>query len=223
MFALSLQTLRNSLAFYAGGVQPQVVAFTSALPGEGKTFLAAFYAQSLAGSGKKVLLVDGDLRQSRLTELLDIKLDGAIDHASADATDLDLDRCVYRVEKGHFDVLLLAKGMANPQTLLGSPAFSRLIDKARNRYDFIIFDTPPIAAVDDALPLAKLADATVLVIRWGQTPQDVVRGTIRRLSLGGGRVTGAVLNAVDMADYQSSSRDLEAFRPLRSSYIRHER
>ncbi len=223
VFALSLQTLRNSLAFYAGGIQPQVVAFTSALPGEGKTFLAAFYAQSLAESGMKVLLVDGDLRQSRLTELLNIKLDEGIDHVPADSADLNLDQCVYRVEKGHFDVLLLARGMANPQTMLGSPAFSRLIDKARGRYDFIIFDTPPIAAVDDALPLAKLADATVLIIRWGQTSHDVVRGTIKRLSLGGGRVTGAVLNAVDMAEYQSSSRDLEAFRPLRSSYIRHER
>ena len=223
VFALSLQTLRNSLNIYSNGTPPKVVTFTSALPGEGKTLLSAFYAQSLAFIGFKVLLIDADMRQSRLRSLLKSNLSVGLEDLLAGKSGLTLAQCVHSVDRGLFDALLSARSVANPQALLSSPAFSALLDQARELYDFIIIDTPPIAAVDDALPVAKLADATALVIRWGCTPHDVVRAAVRRLDLAGGRVTGAVLNAVEMGEYQASSHDLEAYRPLRSSYIRHER
>ncbi len=222
VFALSLQTLRNSLSIYSSGIQPQVVAFTSALPGEGKTTLAAYFAQSLAMPGFKVLVIDGDLRHSRLQQTLKLSSKPGLQELIEDEN-LSLAQCVRPVERGLFDVLMAAQPVANPQSLLNSPGFTRLLDKARGAYDFIVIDTPPVAAVDDALPIAKLADATVLVIRWCRTPHDVVRAAARRLDLAGGRVTGAVLNAVDMSEYQASSHDLEAYRPLRSAYIQHER
>ncbi len=221
VFALSLQTLRNSLAFHAGGGQPQAIAFTSALPGEGKTFLAAFYARSLASAGLRVLLIDADLRQSGLAHMFKVKPDVGVESALAGSAGLK--DCIRRITGFNFDVLLSETGYENPQDLLGSAAFTRLIDQARTLYDAIIIDTPPIAAVDDALPVAKATDATVLVVRWGETPHEVIRGAVKRLQLGGGRVTGAVLNAVDMGEYQSSSQDLEAYRPLRSSYITYQR
>ncbi len=223
VFALSLQTLRNSLSIYSNGTQPKVVAFTSALPGEGKTLLSAFYAQSLAFIGFKVLLIDTDMRQSRLRAMLKASVSLGLEDLLGGKPGLTLAQCVHKVDRGLFDALISARSVANPQALLSSPAFATLVEQAREAYDFVIIDTPPIAAVDDALPVAKLADATAIVIRWGSTPHDVVRAAVRRLDLAGGRVTGAVLNAVDMGEYQASSHDLEAYRPLRSSYIRHER
>jgi succinoglycan biosynthesis transport protein ExoP len=219
--ALSLQTLRNSLSFHAGGRPPQAVAFTSALPGEGKTFLSVSYAQSLAMAGQRVLLIDADMRQSGLTQLFSVNPAVGIQSALLGTTGLA--DCVRRVAGLNFDILLSEKRLENPQDLLNSPAFAHLLHQARAAYDFIVFDTPPIAAVDDALPVAKIADATVLVIRWSRTSHDVVRAAVRRLHLGGVDIMGAVLNAVDMTEYQSSSQDLEAYRPLRSTYIVHQR
>ena len=218
--ALSLQTLRNSLAFHAGGRPPQTVAFTSALPGEGKTFLSASYAHSLAMAGHRVLLIDADMRQSGLAALF--KVMPAVGIQSALLGQISLAECVRRVAGLKFDILVSEQRLENPQDLLQSPAFAQLLQKVRAAYDFIVFDTPPIAAVDDALPVVKVADATVLVIRWSRTPHDVVRAAVRRLHLGGANIMGAVLNAVDMSEYQSSSQDLEAYRPLRSTYIVHQ-
>ncbi len=222
VFALSLQTLRNSLGIYSSGIQPQVVTFTSALPGEGKTTLAAYYAQSLAFPGFKVLLIDGDMRQSRLRDTLKLNGKKGLKELIEDES-LTLSQCVQHVDRGFFDVLSATESVANPQTLLNSTGFTRLVDRARGSYDFIIIDTPPVAAVDDALPIARLSDATVLVIRWCSTPHDVVRGVARRLDLAGARVTGAVLNGVDMSEYKSVSHDLDAYRPIRSSYLRYGR
>ena len=220
VFALSLQTLRNSLSLYSSGIQPQVITFTSALPGEGKTTLAAYYAQSLAVPGFKVLLIDCDLRQSRLRQAL--QLQGRLGLKEIIEDDqLSLSDCVQPVERGLFDVLMVSQPVSNPQTLLSSPGFTRVIDKARGSYDFVVIDTPPVAAVDDALPVAKLSDATVLVIRWCSTPHDVVRGVARRLDLAGARVTGAVLNGVDMSEYKAVSHDLDAYRPVRAFYLRY--
>ena len=220
VFALSLQTLRNSLSIYSNGVQPQVVTFTSALPGEGKTTLAAYYAQSLAVPGFKVLLIDGDLRQSRLRQALAVGGTHGLKEL-IDDDQLSLAQCVQPHKRGLFDVLAVTQTVANPQNLLNATGFARVVDKARASYDFVIIDTPPVAAVDDALPAAKLSDATVLVIRWCSTPHDLVRGVARRLDLAGARVTGAVLNGVDMKEYKAVSHDLDAYRPVRSFYLQY--
>ena len=219
VFALSLQTLRNSLSIYSSGIQPKVVTFTSALPGEGKTTLAAYYAQSLAVPGYKVLLIDCDLRQSGLRKSLALHGRRGLKDLMMNES-LSLTQCVEPVEQGLFDILALTEPVRNPQTVLSSPKFSRVIDKARASYDFVVIDTPPVAAVDDALPVAKLSDATVLVIRWCSTPHDVVRGVARRLNLAGARVTGVVLNGVDMSEYKAVSHDLDAYRPVRA-YLRY--
>ncbi len=219
VFSLSLQTLCNSLAFYAGGSQPRTVTVTSALPGEGKTFIALYYAQALASSGLRVLIIDGDLRQSCLAERLKMRFEAGLEAVLTGSAPLA--EAVCTVPGLSVDALFSSRLLVNPQRVLSSSAISKLLDEATRLYDVIVIDTPPIAAVDDALPIAKVCEATLLVMRWGCTPYDVVRASVRRLHIGGAKVTGAVLNDVNMAEYQSSSLDLEAYRPLYSNYIKY--
>lgn len=213
--AASYQTLRNSIWFRCGTRPPKVILFTSALPGDGKTTVAAFFARSLALNGKRVLLVDADLRRSGLGRSL--RLTPRTGIVSCLRQTRTLQESAIRDPELGLDVLAVERGASDPDNLLAKDRFEYMLDEARRAYDVVVVDTPPIAAVDDALPIVSLADVTVMVVRWGRTPHQVIRATLRRLHLAGANVLGAVLNANDPAKHKSNSRDLEAYRPLSGS------
>jgi polysaccharide biosynthesis transport protein len=213
--AASYQTLRNSIWFRCGTRPPKVILFTSALPGDGKTTVAAFFARSLALNGKRVLLVDTDLRRSGLGRTL--RLSPRVGIVSCLRQTRTLQESVIRDPELGLDLLAVERGTADPANLLAKERFEYMLDEARRLYDVVIIDTPPIAAVDDALPIVSLADVTVMVVRWGRTPYQVIRATLRRLHLAGANVLGAALNATDPAKHRSNSRDLESYRPQSGS------
>jgi len=213
--AASYQTLRNSIWFRCLDQQPRVIVFTSGLPGDGKTTVSAFFARSLAISGKRVLLIDTDLRRSGLGRAL--HMTPTVGLLACLRGSLPLEQAVTQSEELGLDVLGVERGLADPHNLLNLERIRDLLTEARRLYDVVVIDTPPIAAVDDALPVAALADATVLVVRWGKTPHQVIRATLRRLGLAGANVLGVALNATDPAKHASNLRDLEAYRPTKGS------
>lgn len=206
----SLQTLRNSIFFRCQMEGPHVVVFTSAMANDGKSFVSILFAQSVAASGKRVLLVDGDLRRGSLTRRLGIS--GHAGLASALRQSAPLSSCiVYNVEDG-YDVLSCDAGHRTPEALLGVERIKALLAEVRCLYDVVVIDTPPLAAVDDALSFAAAADATVLVIRWANTQVTILQGALGRLRLTNAHVVGAVLNAAKRSG--KPSRDLESYRLL---------
>jgi succinoglycan biosynthesis transport protein ExoP len=215
--AASLQTLQNSVAFHSADRPTKVIAVTSAMPGDGKTTVTALFARSLALAGKSVLLIDADLRRNGMTRLLRMAPQGGIVSQLQKTRSLR-ESIVTDAELG-LDVLAVERTSNNPDRLLNPSHVQSLLDEARGLYDVIVIDTPPLAAVDDALAVAAHADATIMVVRWGRTPHHTIRAAVQRLRLAGAHVVGAVLNATDPRKHRSGARDLEAYRPLAGSYF----
>ena len=212
----SLQTLRNSIAFRTAGQQPRVFLFTSALEGEGKTTVSVYFSRSMVTAGHRVLLIDADLRHPRVSPLL--RLSPKVGIVGLLEGERTLEESVTRSARLELDVLGVERQASNPHDLLHS-RIDAVLEEARKHYDVIVIDTPPVAAVDDALAVVRSADATVLVVRWARTPHEVVSGAVRRLHLAGARMAGAVLNAADMSKYRSSYGDIEAYRVQSQPYF----
>ncbi len=179
-----------------GGDRPKVVMVTSAVPEEGKSVFAANWARNAALAGWQVLLIECDFGHPTLGRLLscnggtglgDILFGKLIGGGKTTARQIS----------AKLDVIVAGDCTGDPQELLASSAMSALIESSRANYDLIILDTPPVLPVADALVLAHLVDATLMVVRWEQTARDAVQSAVRLLQDSGAKNLGAVMTRVD--------------------------
>jgi capsular exopolysaccharide synthesis family protein len=205
----AFRALRTSLLLSQADHPPQVILMTSALPREGKTTAAANLAVTLAQLGDKTLLVDGDLRKPGVSRALNMsggKYAGLSSYLAGVST-LDL---ITVQHPGISNLCVIPTGPVppNPADLLSSHRLSDMILELRQRYKFVVIDSPPIMAATDAVILSVLADGVLLVVRSGQTPKEAFTRTCDLLSSVKSRVLGVVLNAVDSSspDYYYSYR-----------------
>lgn len=170
----------------------RVLAVTSAVPGEGKTSTALNLAVVLAQLGRRVLLVDGDLRKPRLHEILGVPGDTGLVSFLTHAAGLDGLALATEVP----GLWLVAAGPVppNPSELLASDRMGEFVGWARSGFDLVVFDTAPTLAVTDAILIGRRADGTVLCLRAGYVERRDVRACRDRLAQAGVRVLGAVLN-----------------------------
>ena len=175
------RSLRNNLLYTLNGNDKKVLLVTSTIPGEGKTFIAINVAKSLSLMGKKVLLLGADIRNPRLSSDLGIMkrqhgLSTYLAGLSSDYTEL-----VEKVDK-NFYVFPAGAVPPNPNELLANEILGELIEKLKKEYDYIVVDTAPIGVVSDTLVIAKVADATLYVMREGVTQKDSISylNSIRR-------------------------------------------
>ena len=213
--AAALHRLRNSIAFRCDNHSPQVTVFASALPGDGKTMLAAAYAGALAEGGQRVLLVDADMRRRGLTQHLG--LDGTSGLAQC-LTGTPLEACIIRGDTG-VDVLAAGDHVSDPGALLMPDRVQPILTAARQRYAVVILDTPPVTVIDDALPFVAQADAVVMVARWKRTPLASVNNGLARIALTGGNVVGVAMTATNMRKYDPTSDTPVSFSPTKSYYL----
>ena len=161
--------------------EAHVVLVTSALPGEGKTSLTLSLGRSLARIGKHVLVIEGDLRRPMLSKvLLPMDAEGP-DLAECLSDGAAFQDCVRIDPKSALQYLAIREPPVVPQDLLESDTMRRMVRAARQEYDYILIDSPPVAAVSDALILARLADLVLLVVRWNHTSKSLVHSTLSRL------------------------------------------
>jgi tyrosine-protein kinase Etk/Wzc len=148
-------------------------------------------AYVLAEQGKRVVLVDADLRKGRLHKYLDGKREHGLSEVIAGTIPLD---SAIRRSGENVDIISSGKTPPNPSTLLASESFERILAELARRYDFVLLDTPPVLAVTDATLVARLAGVNLLVLRAGQhAPREIVLA-MKRLEQGGARVHGIVMN-----------------------------
>jgi tyrosine-protein kinase Etk/Wzc len=189
----SLRSLRTSLQFALMDSPNGVVTFSGPSPGVGKSFVSANFAQVLADSGKRVLLIDGDLRNGSIHKLFGLPREQGLSEVVAGS--LLLKDAVHRISE-HLDVLAEGQIPPNPSELLMSPRFRDLIEAAAKQYDLVVIDTPPILAVTDAAIVGRLAGVTLLVLRAGQHPVREVTLALKRFAQSGVRLAGIVFNDV---------------------------
>ena len=197
-FSESLRSLRSALQLSNVDNPPTVILFTSALPNEGKTTTSAGFARAAAASGLKVALVDCDLRHPSVHKAFGLKRPEA-GLVELLAERLDLAQVLIRDPKSELDILPIATGTANPPDVLGSTQMRLLLDRLKADYDLVVLDSAPVLPVSDSRVLSRIADETVFVVRWNETPKDAAQAAIRELRLYDANIAGAVLAVVDTA------------------------
>jgi capsular exopolysaccharide synthesis family protein len=190
--AESLRHLRTNLQFVDVDQPPSVMVITSSVPDEGKSTTAANLAIAFAEAGRRVLLMEADLRRPRIADYFG--LEGAAGLSNVLAGQVELDEVVQPWGSRGLRVLPSGSVPPNPSELLGSHNMTALLERLRAGYDVILIDTPPLLPVTDAAVVAASADGAVLVIRSGKTPQARVRTAVASLRAVDSRVLGCVLN-----------------------------
>lgn len=188
------RTIRTNLQFV--NVDSPVGAFvvTSASPGDGKTTVACNLAIALAQAGKKVCLVEADLRRPRISEYLQLNPGTGLTEVLAGQARVE--DALQAWGNGMFRVLPPGAIPPNPSELLGSRQMAQIIANLKREYDVVILDTPPLLAVSDAAVLASQADGAVVVVRYGKSSRDAVRNAVASLEQINAMVLGTVLNAI---------------------------
>lgn len=180
---------------------PRVVAVTSSTPSEGKTTFTAALGGLLTkmNASRRVLIVDLDLRQARLSVALGLKdRGGTIDEYLMGIKTLE--ECTRRHELSGVDYICARPNTPNAPEILESHAMKAALGVFAERYDLVIVDGPPVMAVSDARIIARLADYTVFIVQWAKTPREVVKTAAAAL-LGVTNHVGIVINRVNLAKH----------------------
>ena len=193
----ALRDIRTSILMADVQNRPCVIMQTSSLPGEGKTTGAIGLSQSLAALNKRVLLVETDIRRMTLNEYFDGRTHfGNV--VSVVSGEIGLADAVMQPKGTNFDVLLGGRYTGSAADFLSSKEFEFFLETARNAYDYVILDTPPVLIVSDARIIAHLADAVIYNVKWGSTHPRTVNEGLKKFSSLGIDVTGLLLTQVDM-------------------------
>ncbi|NOU51783.1 polysaccharide biosynthesis tyrosine autokinase [Pseudoalteromonas sp. JBTF-M23] len=190
----ALRSLRTSLHFAMLEAKNNVIAISGPSPGVGKSFITVNLATVLAQSGKKVLVVDADMRKGYLQTQFGMKWDnGLSDYLSGR---LNLTQTVKHTQVEGLDVMTRGQIPPNPSELLMHQNFTKLVDEVSKIYDLVIIDTPPILAVTDPAIVSAHAGTTLLVTRFGQNHAKELEITRNRFEQNGIDVKGVVFNGV---------------------------
>ena len=189
-----LNQLKTNLAFC--GKDIKVITITSSVPNEGKSSVAFDLSKTMAEGGKKILMVDADLRKSVLAAKYHIQgIDKGLSHYLTGQAEIE--DIIYETETEGFYLSVAGPLSPDPTSLLDSDQFQKFIDKVREDYDYVIIDAPPLGVVIDAVIIGKYCDGAVLVIEQGVIKRKVVQDVIKQFKRGEVRILGAVLNKVD--------------------------
>ncbi len=171
----------------------RVIGMTSSVHGEGKSLTIINLAYAIAESGRRVVLVECDLRLPTLRKKLGLPKTTGLSNLLAGNTGekatLHKDVLIK-----NFDVVLAGDIPPNPSELLGSKAFANLVDNVAESYDVVLLDLPPVGEVSDALVVSKVADGLIVVVRNDYTIQSDLDYTLRQCEMVGAKVIGFVYN-----------------------------
>ncbi|HLN24793.1 MAG TPA: polysaccharide biosynthesis tyrosine autokinase [Patescibacteria group bacterium] len=200
-FAEAIRSIHTSLMLSDVDHTPKRILITSSLPGEGKTTVSVSLARLMAEAGKRVLLIDCDLRRRSLSNLMKLSNEpGLIDHLLGDFSVADV---VVRDPLSAAFVLPAGAHAPNPPDVLGSDNMRRLLAALSLSYDLIILDSAPVLAVSDTRSLCRLVDKVVVAVRWRHTRITAVMPAIRQIVSAGGDIAGVLLTMADMANLKS--------------------
>jgi polysaccharide biosynthesis transport protein len=195
--AESCRTIRTNLMFMTPrGTKLKRLLVTSAGPSEGKTSFAANLAFTIASSGKRVVVVDTDMRRPKVHKVFGLAKDQGL--TSALIGEIPVEKAIQFSGYTNLDVLPLGKVPPNPAELIDSDAFARLTEWLSSHYDVVIFDSPPVMAVTDASILAQFTDAVVFIVRQEKTNRHALRQGLKTLQSVNALIAGFVINDVDL-------------------------
>ncbi len=189
----SFKTLRTNIMFCGSDIK--VIVLTSSKENEGKSVISAEIAKSMAEVNKKTLLIDADMRKSVMLRryIATQNFYGLSEFLSSQA---ELENVIYNTQNPLFDVIFSGHFPPNPVELLSSDRFNKLLKDAREIYDYIIIDSPPLGSVIDSAVIATQCDGAIMVISSGVVTVKEGLDVKQQLEKSGCKILGAVLNDV---------------------------
>ena len=199
-----LSAYNESFRLLRAGVQmsnvdspPKIILVTSALPNEGKSTSAVSLARSAALSGDRVLLIDGDIRRSGISKILDLKGYDGPGLVQCVTGESKIREAVLRDKFTTLDILPPGLKVSNPPDILSSIAMRNLMSEVKSLYDVVIVDSAPVLPVIDSRLLGRLVDTAVFLVRWERTPKDAANEALRLLSDFNVPIAGVALSMTD--------------------------
>lgn len=192
--AEAYRTVRTGLYFSSRGKALKVIQVTSPVPGDGKSTLSCNLAVTMAQSGRKVLLIDADLRRPRVAKIFGI--DSEIGVAAVVSGKVEVDDAIQAGPVANLSILPGGKRPTNPAEILSSERFHNMIDMLREKYDVIIIDTPPLLAVSDPGAVAGIVDGVVMTMRLRRNVKPLAARAKTILEAVGANLLGVVINGV---------------------------
>lgn len=190
-----IRTLRANIEFT--GVENRVIAITSTHPNDGKTTTSFYLAGAFADAGKKTLFVDADLRKSVFIGEYRIKnAEFGLSHLLSGQRSLD--EVIYDTNIENLSVIVAGTFPTNPSELVGNPRFAAMLEKAREEFDYIIIDTPPIGVVIDAAVIAKQCDGSIFITASDSISRNVARSMVEQLRAANKNILGCVITKADI-------------------------
>ncbi len=196
--AESCRAIRTNLLFMSADQPAKRILITSPSPQEGKTTVAINLAITMAQSNSKVLLVDTDMRRPRVHKAFGIR--PRIGISTVILGESSLDESIIKTDIPNLDILTCGPTPPNPAELMHTDSFVRVVGELTERYDRVIFDSPPVAVVTDAAILSKLVDGTVLIMKCLKTTRDSAKHATHVLMDIEANILGAVLNDLDLSN-----------------------
>ena len=207
------RTLRTNLQFMSNSKKLQTILVTSTLPGEGKSWTSSNLAVTFAQAGKKVILIDADMRKGRQFSVFNVVarpglsnyLSGVVNEGEVPNAD-DIRYFIKETAIEGLYVVPAGDVPPNPSELLVNYKMTQLLSDLKQEFDFIIFDAPPALLVTDATILARVVDATLIVVAHQETKKENLDKVQKSIKNVGGNVAGVVINKIPIAvkKYQDS-------------------
>lgn len=190
------RTLRTNILFSSIDEQIRTIMVASAQSGEGKTTTISNLAIAYAQEGKKVLLIDGDLRKPSLHKIFTVSNHTGL--TSVLSNQSELQDVITETPIEHLHVITSGPVPPNPSEMLSSRKMKTVLEEMKEIYDVILFDTPPVLAVTDALIVSSLCDGVILVVNSSKVKKDLVKKAKANLEIANTRIFGVVLNNVKL-------------------------
>lgn len=188
--------LRTNIQFANVDRTQKLVLFTSAGMNEGKSSTIANLGITMAQTGKRVLIIDADLRKPTQHKIF--RLNNSFGLSAALVSDVPWFSYISKTDQKGLAILTSGPIPPNPAELLGSNRMKEVLGDASGNYDIVLLDSPPVIAVTDATILAQAVDGVVLVLAYGEVTRDYALEAKERLEKVGSRIIGTVLNKVEM-------------------------
>jgi len=192
----ALRSLRIALQFATLEAGNNRVLITGATPGIGKSFVSGNFAAIMAHAGKRVLLIDADMRKGHLNKQLGLPREGGLSELLAG--ELSAQQAIRAQVLPNLDVLTTGKLPTNPADMLMSESFVRMLDMLSAQYELVIIDTPPVLVAADTAAVAPYMGAVLLVARADQTQLGELNESAKRLAHAGKAVSGVIFNGIDL-------------------------
>ena len=191
----AIKTLRTNIQFT--GTEVKSIVVTSCYPNEGKSDVVFQLAREIGNMGKKVLVLDADIRKSSYINRFQVKqkTEGLSQYLSGQSRLQDI---VYSTNFQGVDIIFAGPTAPNPSELLAQEKFTSLIHGMREKYDYVLADTPPVGSLTDAAVVARQCDGAIMVIESDLVSRRIAAKAKEQLEMSGCHILGAVLNKVDM-------------------------